>query len=457
MACRLYLDTARMGRMSPRAQRAQMDFVRLAAEEGCSLYWEKLLEEGFSAWPNWMQRRFPGLSDWRGIDELKRSLVELTGCPPATSAYLANRSAQLLQLGVGSLLNGCRRVLVTDLSWPNYARVLDQERAGTDTQLAVVPVRRAILSGRATLRDVVAAIVGVYRQAQCDSLFLPAVSHDGIRLPLKMIYRAVSRISTPKFVLIDGAQAFCHAPVDLRGNWCDFYVAGCHKWLGAYLPMGIALLPRAASHGNIAQMLASLIDTRRIVDPLLAFDCVRTHDLRPRFSETVNFAAAISCRASVAQWQAQPYLIESRFTQRLANAHQLAYLAARSGWQVLQPTNCFRSAILLMRTPNWRLRATATEDVRTLFHDRGVTVTTYPSGIVRLSMPFTRWSLSERHKLSSVFTNLGRRPQRSLVGSTSQNHGPNQLSVLASADIQDRHQDASANGTQNAFGRQPCR
>ena len=47
MPARLYLDTARLGRMSPRAQRAQIDFVRLAGEEGCTLYWERFLRDGF--------------------------------------------------------------------------------------------------------------------------------------------------------------------------------------------------------------------------------------------------------------------------------------------------------------------------------------------------------------------------------------------------------------------------
>ena len=79
MPVRLYLDTARLGRMSRRAQRAQIDFVRLAGEEGCTLYWDRFLRDGFDAWPRRMRRRYPGLSDWQGIQHLKASLAELTG------------------------------------------------------------------------------------------------------------------------------------------------------------------------------------------------------------------------------------------------------------------------------------------------------------------------------------------------------------------------------------------
>jgi len=41
MPSMLYLDAARMGRMAPTAQWALRDFVRVAGEEGCTLYFER--------------------------------------------------------------------------------------------------------------------------------------------------------------------------------------------------------------------------------------------------------------------------------------------------------------------------------------------------------------------------------------------------------------------------------
>ena len=43
MPSMLYLDAARMGQMAPSAQWALHDFVRLAGEEGCTLYFEQVL------------------------------------------------------------------------------------------------------------------------------------------------------------------------------------------------------------------------------------------------------------------------------------------------------------------------------------------------------------------------------------------------------------------------------
>lgn len=61
------MDTARLGRMTPAAQRAQPDLVRLSAEEPTSLYFEEFLKDGFNAWLSSYQNRFPGLQSWSGV------------------------------------------------------------------------------------------------------------------------------------------------------------------------------------------------------------------------------------------------------------------------------------------------------------------------------------------------------------------------------------------------------
>ena len=79
MATRLYLDTARMGQMSPGAQRAQIDFIRLAGEEAGSLHFDEFLRNGFPAWPPSLQDRYPALQSWGGIGTLKKDLKQLAG------------------------------------------------------------------------------------------------------------------------------------------------------------------------------------------------------------------------------------------------------------------------------------------------------------------------------------------------------------------------------------------
>lgn len=91
MPAPLYLDTARLGQMSPRACRASVDFARFASEHGCSLYLTQLLEDGFSAWPQSLQERYGGLSDWEGFNSLAAKLKTIAHATPDTEVVVAAR------------------------------------------------------------------------------------------------------------------------------------------------------------------------------------------------------------------------------------------------------------------------------------------------------------------------------------------------------------------------------
>ena len=52
MPATLYLDTARLGQMSPTALQTHCDFVRLMAEDPSSLYTEEFLCGGSAAVPD---------------------------------------------------------------------------------------------------------------------------------------------------------------------------------------------------------------------------------------------------------------------------------------------------------------------------------------------------------------------------------------------------------------------
>ena len=98
-----------------------------------------------------MQKRYPGLSDWQGIQHLKASLAELTGVTDPSRVLLANRSAELVRLAARTMFRQCERVLVTDLTWPSYARILERECRRLRRRIATVPIRQAIFRDRAPL------------------------------------------------------------------------------------------------------------------------------------------------------------------------------------------------------------------------------------------------------------------------------------------------------------------
>ena len=124
MPSMLYLDAARMGRMAPTAQLALGEFVRVAGEEGCTLYFERFLRDGFSAWPTNLQLRYSGLRSWAGVAELKTVLAGYAGLASDSLPLLAGRSANLAKLAARLLFRNGGTVLHTDLTWPSYTEIL---------------------------------------------------------------------------------------------------------------------------------------------------------------------------------------------------------------------------------------------------------------------------------------------------------------------------------------------
>ena len=392
----LYLDTARLGRMSPRAQQAQRDFARLAGREGGSVRFERFLRAGIDAVPPAVADEYPGLAPWRGVGPLKASLRALAGGRPDLPVLLATRSAALMRLAARLLFHPCRNVLVTDLGWPAYHAILEAEQSRIGRRVTAVPLLRYLLNGELSEDEAVDVLRAAYLREGCDGLFLTAVSNLGIRLPIERLVRSLEAAGAVRFVVIDGAQDFCHAAADLRNDYCDLYLAGSHKWLGAYHPMGLGFYGRPRSRSFIETVLARLVGGGEMDDPLLRFSIQLEADALDGATETVGLAPLFACQGAVADaLAARP---ADALPRRLANAASAADVAAAAGWSPVRPGSAFRTGILLLEAERTTARQRA-DAVRLAFYDRGVVVTAYEGGRVRLSMPDTDWAPGELHHL----------------------------------------------------------
>jgi len=372
--------------MAPSAQWALHDFVRLAGEEGCTLYFEQFLKSGFAALPTRHQKRFTGLRCWGGLDELKAALADFVGLSVGSRALIAGRSANLMKLIAKLLFQAGKRILITDLTWPSYQRVLEREARKSAGEINRVHVRDAILRGTVSGAELVDLIVRMCGAGKCNGVFIPEVSHDGIRLPVAGIVAALRQCDPALFVTLDGSQAFGHVPLNLTQTPCDFYLTGCHKWLGSHLPLGIGFLPNPATRADIARRAAELVGRARLDDPLLAFlQSIETGRLR-RFTETVNLSPLFSCRGALEdQFTDGP--LASRLRRRLANANLVRRIARMTAWKPLTPMEEFRSASVLLQSTSATVRKLGPDRLRSLFHDRGIALTSYAAGVVRLAMP----------------------------------------------------------------------
>jgi len=390
----LYLDTARLGKMSPGAQHALSEFHSLAGDIGCCMYFEVFLQQGFPA----PRSEWPFLSSWRGIDGLKTRLKRFAGAVPDSRVLLANRSSQLMKLAAHLLAGRCRNVLITDLTWPSYARILRVVAEITDCRVSCLPLRRQIFADRMMAAEITTFVREAYQSLNCDGLFLPLVDNLGIHFPVKECVHAIRENAHVQFVAVDGAQALGHVPVRLADLPCDIFLAGCHKWLRAYQPLGLAFFGRPESQAFIQETVATLQGEGVLDDPLLVFTENYGTGRRTAFGETVNLSPLLTCHGALLDAEAEQ---RSNGAFRQLNTELLCEAADGTAWRPVPVHQSIQSNITVMHRANGP--PSSSERLRQRFHSAQVALTAYANATIRLSLPFERLASQEQDQLAVAF------------------------------------------------------
>jgi hypothetical protein len=387
MATRLYLDTARLGRMCPEAQAADIDFARFASEEGCSLYFEQFLRSGYMALPPSLARQYLSLSFWAGISAFKNDLRSVLALPAARKVFVANRSAQLVRLAARALCRRCDNILISDLEWPAYLQILSAECRRHQRTITAVPVRHAVFREKISKAALTDRLASCYRNQNCDGLFLSAVTFQGIRLPVAELIAELNDKEKPRFTVVDGAQALNHIPLGLANGYCDLFLAGCHKWLRAYHPMGLACCCRSSSEPFIESLSHDMFAEGDLDDPLFDFTSQLEQERPKSFSETVNLAPLFTAAAAVRRMATaeRPKCMEHLC--QLENAQRAVEHAVGTGWKPATPVESLQTGILLLESAADAPQAVPVDALRQRFLSQGIALTAYENGLVRTSFP----------------------------------------------------------------------
>lgn len=398
----LYLDTARLGRMSPKACRASIEFARFASEHGCTLYLSELLQGGFNAWPSALQRQYPGLSDWQSVAGLGDKLKAVAEARRDSEVAVAARSATLMRFAARLMTGPCRNVLLTDLTWPAYQQTVERERRTATCTVTKLALRQDILLSRVTEDDVINRVAETYVKFNCDGLFLPLVDNLGVTLPVPEIVERIRRMAPLRFTVVDAAQAIGQVPLELATNYCDLAIAGCHKWLRAHSPMGVAFFGAPSTRDYIHQSLIRWMKSGVIDDPLLAFSHeILFGDAQP-FGETVAVAPFFTSDAAADDSLHGPNAMKQSENGR----QQLVDVAGLHGWRCLSPQDAMQSKILLFKKSGRNAFKTSPDHIRNIFRSHGIALSTYPGALLRISLPEEALSEAQLTTLSSAFARL---------------------------------------------------
>jgi selenocysteine lyase/cysteine desulfurase len=383
----LYLDTARLGQTSPSALETQIDFSRLTAEQPSSLYTDRFLAGGIDEAPVCWTERFPGLCHWRGVSDLKRAILKSVGAPDHCSVTLASRSMLLMRSSARAMFRRCNNVFTTDLSWPAYQAEVCDAAARTSGRVSVHRCRSKLNSHVVTADQLVRDMAECYERNGCDGVFLPAVDNFGVSLPISRLLAAFDAVRPSRFVLVDGAQAVGHITCLDFIDRCDIFLAGVHKWLRAGSPLGFLVSGRPRSCEWLSKSFRSNASPSYINDGLRDFtESLELHEVC-RYTETVNVAPLLTCRAALADQPADRFHFYPQWQDQLANRHVVSVLSNSLGWTTFNPNEELHSGVILMRPPSGVCRRFGADKLRSMFATSCLSVSTYPDSSIRMSMP----------------------------------------------------------------------
>ena len=395
MSTELYLDTARLGRMCRGARTAEQEFGWLVGQLGSSLYLERFLSHGFRSLPSRFRRRVPDLKCWPGVAGFRQALGRFVRQPTGLPTHFFGQSSALIRFAAQCLFDKSHRVMVTDLAWPAYVRVLQQVATEKDRELCLIPLRHIVMSDRANKADVVRHLSQAYQRYQCDGLFLSDITYLGIKLPVKELLAELMP-SNPRFVVIDGAQAFHQRTVDLSSLNCDLYLAGTQKWFGAYHPLRLAFIGRGTNSATIEEIRRKWSGDHP--DALFDFCHAVQHAEFASFGETVNVSPLIVAAGALQQARRQANSLHDPWEVLLTNARSLADWIGDPFCRPVRRHDSLASGILLLSAK--RPGGESETRARSALARSGIIASAFPNGLLRLSMPRYYLPLRQRTLIS---------------------------------------------------------
>jgi hypothetical protein len=126
-------------------------------------------------------------------------------------------------------------------------------------------------------------------------------------------------------------------------------------------------------------------------------------------TETVSLACLFACQGAADDALAAAVTPPDLLPKRLSNRTAAADAALAAGWRPLRPGAAFRSGILLLEAERNSARQASAEELREAFYSRGVALTAYPDGVIRLSMPEDGWRPGELEHLQTALRQIPRR------------------------------------------------
>src|SRR3954471_5103977 len=203
----------------------------------------------------------------RQVEAVRRRLAKAAGCDPEEIAITRNASESLENAQYGIDLKAGDEVLTTNQDYPRMLTTFQQRerREGIVLKTISFPVPPPSLDD----------LYRRFEQAVTPKTKLILVCHitnrTGQIFPVKRIAQMARARNIP--IIVDGAHAFSHFPVNIADLDCDYYGVSLHKWTYAPIGTGFLYVRKSRIKGTWPLMAAE----RTQDDDIRKFEEIGTH------------------------------------------------------------------------------------------------------------------------------------------------------------------------------------
>jgi len=389
----LYLDTARLGLVSPSAKRALIAALEFNQAFGAGAYFDELLISGTGDITR--ANEFKGLELWPGVEAFSDDMKKTLFGSNQGDLVFASKTSSLMSLAANLLFSRCSRVLVTDLNWQPYDNILQTVAGEKNGEISKVEIKQQIFNKTLSVDEAIEKIASTFVTEKCDGIFLPAVCDWGIMLPIAKILEAIRCDREIRFAVLDTAQAINHVDLHWVREEVDFSFGGTHKWLRSYEPMAVGHFAKPSSRTFILDSINRDLASNPLADPLLRI----TQPNAQQKSETVNLCPLFAAAGA---------LKDAKTSQLKTNGNQLRSAmvdaASSTNWEILSPDTDFHSQILMFKNP--KLENADPSLIRSKLNRLGVAASSYVGGICRVSVPQSITQL-QADQMTNAFREAG--------------------------------------------------
>lgn len=386
----LYLDTARIGQISPSAALACSAVTKLANDDPRQIFDEVVKVFG--------DAENPSIPCWQGQSEFRRSMLECLNAGDEKRLIFASHSAALVKLVAQSIFLASSSVFCTDLIWPRYKTVLSRQAKRASKQLTVLPIRDFLKF--ASKANIVEKVATSFLESQCEAIYLTGVSSDGFKLPIDEIIERIEAEREIRFVAVDGSQEFAQGDHSNSCRVADIYLFSCHKWLGGYHPLSVGLYGNRRTRDYLEVTISRMIKIGAIEDPLLRFQHGRNSC---NLQETVNLLPLLSASGALNDLLASSKPLEEMETLNISNRNVICDAVSQTNWAIVNDVldSGLHTRILTFRNPDGQ--AWPRYQFEASLRSRGIACSTYENGDVRLSLPDRELSAREVTRIGDFF------------------------------------------------------